>query len=133
VRLRGNIQLRAALLAVVLASAACARGKNSDEAPDPRPDPIPVHVKNENFLDMNVAVIVSGQSRRLGTVQGNSTANFAINWSAANGQPIVITASPIGGKGTASSGQLNVGFGQVIDFRIASVLRQSAASVHDPR
>jgi hypothetical protein len=119
---------------VVLASAACARGKSSaTEELEPRPDPIPVHVKNENFLDMNVAVVVNGQSRRLGTVAGNGNGNFTINWTVANGQTLVLTASPIGGRGSASSGQLNVSVGQVIDFKIASVLRQSVASVHDPR
>jgi hypothetical protein len=128
-------RLSVALFAVVVASAACARGsgKNSEEAPEPRPDPIPVHVKNENFLDMNIAVVVSGQARRLGTVGGNSTADFTISWSVANGQSITLTASPIGGRGSASSGQLNVGVGQVIDFKVASVLRQSVASVHEPR
>jgi hypothetical protein len=125
---------RATAVAVSLASAACARGNSSaTEELEPRPDPIPVHVKNENFLDMNVAVVVNGQSRRLGTVSGNGAGNFTINWSVANGQTIVLTASPIGGRGSASSGQLNVGIGQVIDFKIASVLRQSVASVHDPR
>ena len=35
-----------------------------------------MHVKNENFLDMNVAVVASGVSRRLGQVTGNSSARF---------------------------------------------------------
>jgi hypothetical protein len=133
VTLRLKTRLSAALLAAVLVGAACGRGKNLQDELFPRPDPIPVHVRNENFLDMNVAVVVGGQPRRLGTVAGNSTANFTINWSVANGQTIVLTASPIGGRGSASSGQLNVGVGQVVDFKIASVLRQSVASVHDPR
>jgi hypothetical protein len=82
---------------------------------------------------MNVNVVVGGQSRRLGTVSGNGNGNFTINWSVVNGRTIVLRALPIGGRDSASSGQLNVGIGQVIDFRIASVLRQSVASVHDPR
>jgi hypothetical protein len=135
VKMRVKGRVGAALFAVLLASAACARGSGakSEETPEPRPDPIPVHVRNENFLDMNIAVVVSGQPRRLGTVAGNSTGNFTIAWSVANGQSIILTASPIGGRGSASSGQLNVGVGQVIDFKIASVLRQSVASVHEPR
>jgi hypothetical protein len=135
VKMRVKGRVGAALFAVLLASAACARGSGakSEETPEPRPDPIPVHVRNENFLDMNIAVVVSGQPRRLGTVAGNSTGNFTIAWSVANGQSIILTASPIGGRGSASSGQLNVGVGQVIDFKLASVLRQSVASVHEPR
>lgn len=121
---------RAALIALV-AVAACAR-RHGPETDFDRPDPIPVHVKNENFLDMNVYVVSSGVSRRLGTVSGNGTGNFTIAWSVANGQSFYLTATPIGGRGTASSGSLNVSPGQEIDFKIGSTLRQSAAIVHDP-
>jgi hypothetical protein len=122
---------RAAVIALV-AIAACFRNNAPENEPDPRPDPIPVHIKNENFLDMNVYVVTSGVSRRLGTVSGNSAGDFKINWSVAYGQPVTITATPIGGRGSATTGALNVGIGQMIDFKIASVLRQSVASVHDP-
>jgi hypothetical protein len=126
---------RAALAAcaALIVFAACSRNKGPETEPEPRPDPIPVHVKNENFLDMNIFVVTSGISRRLGTVSGNASGDFLINWSVANGQTVTITASPIGGRGGATSGALSVGIGQVIDFKIGSTLRQSVASVHDPR
>src|SRR4051812_38896498 len=127
---------RVAAMAIValLALAACSHNKNGEEEDiAPRPDPIPVNVHNENYLDMNVFFVVSGVSRRLGTVSGNASNKFTIPWSAANGQTVTVTATPIGGRGQASSGALNIGVGQVIDFKIASVLRQSVASVHDPR
>ena len=125
-------QFRRIAVIALLAIAACARNKGPETEPEPRPDPLPVHIRNENFLDMNVYVVVSGVARRLGTVAGNSTADFTVSWSVANGQPITVTASPIGGRGTATSGALNVGVGQMIDFKIATQLRQSVASVHDP-
>ena len=76
---------------------------------------------------------VGTQSRRLGTVTGNSTARFMIDWSATVGQPIVMSAIPIGGGGRAAASQpLSVGYGQMIYFTVASVLRQSTASVGDP-
>jgi len=109
---------------------ACARNKNQGDYP--RADPIPVHVRNENFADMNVAVVANGISRRLGLVTGNSSADFKIAWSVANGQGLVLTATPIGGRGLAGSGALSVSPGQVIEFKIGSVLRQSTAVVHDP-
>jgi len=49
-----------------------------------------------------------------------------------NGQSISLTATPIGGRGSAGSGALNVSPGQMIDFKIGSVLRQSTATVRQP-
>jgi hypothetical protein len=120
----------AALL--LLLSIGCSHGNQPETDEDPRPEPIPVHVKNENFLDMNVSVVAGGANRRLGTVSGNSAADFKIPWNAANGQGIYFLAVPIGGSGAARSATLNVSPGQVVDFRIASVLRQSVAIAHDP-
>lgn len=122
---------RAAFLSFLLLGACFLRAKPG-EIPEPRPDPIPVRVKNENFLDMNVYAVVSGVQRRLGTVAGNSTANYTIPWSFVNGQGLQMLAVPIGGRGSAASGSLNPGYGQMIDFLIASQLRQSVATVHEP-
>jgi hypothetical protein len=117
--------------ALILVVAACSRKQRSDDF-YPRMDPIPVRVRNENFLDMNVAVVSNGISRRLGLVSGNSSAEFKVDWALANGQGIILTATPIGGRGSAISGSLNVAPGQVIEFKVGSVLRQSTATVHDP-
>ena len=119
-------------LALIVVLAACARNKGHDDDFYPRIDPIPIHVRNENFLDMNVAVVSSGVSRRLGLVAGNSSADFKVDWAVANGQGIALTATPIGGRGVAGSGSLNVSPGQVVEFKIGSVLRQTTAMVHDP-
>ena len=124
--------IRARVIAVLLlAAAACSRGKPG-APPEPRPDPILVHVKNENFLDMNVAVVVSGVSRRLGQVSGNSAADFKIDYMLTVGQSITITATPIGGRGIATSGPLSVSEGQIIEFEVGSTLRQSTATVRNP-
>lgn len=116
---------------VLLAGMACFRGKPGD-TPETRPDPILVHVKNENFLDMNIAVVVSGVTRRLGQVSGNSAADFRIDYMLTVGQSIVITGTPIGGVGIATSGPLNVGEGQMIEFEIGATLRQSTATIRSP-
>jgi hypothetical protein len=117
--------------AIVAALVGCSRHQ-VDTGEDYRPDPIPVHVRNENFLDMNVYVVVSGVARRLGTVTGNSTGDFKIGWSVASGQSIVLRAVPIGGNGSVTSQALSVGEGQEIDFKIASTMRQSTAIVREP-
>jgi hypothetical protein len=112
--------------------AACSHNNQSEDDFDLRPSPIPVHVKNENFLDVNIFVVAGGTNRRLGAVAGNSTGEFTLSWVVANGNGIVLTAVPIGGTGQARSQSLNVSPGQVIDFRVASLLRQSVATVRDP-
>jgi len=124
-------RLRAAALVIVILTA-CSRNKTETDDFYPRADPIPVHVVNENFLDMNVFVVSSGVNRRLGLVSGNSAADFKIAWSFVNGQSISLLATPIGGRGSAGSGSLNVSPGQMIDFKIGSVLRQSTATVRQP-
>src|SRR5207244_3439010 len=99
---------------------------------DPRTEPIPIHVKNENFLDVNIAVVANGVSRRLGQVSGNGTGDFKINWSVANGQSVAVSATPIGGSSRYQSPGLNIRPGQMIEFRVGSVLRQSSAIVREP-
>lgn len=123
---------RCCAVAMTLAAlAGCSRNK-IDTGQDYRPNPIPVHVKNENFLDMNVYVVVSGVARRLGMVTGNGKGDFKIDWNVVYGQSIVLRAIPIGGNGGITSPALNVGEGQEIEFRIASTLRQSTAVVREP-
>lgn len=126
-----HLRVRAAVLMVAIA-AACSHQTDPNAEPEPLPDPVALHVKNENFLDVNVALVVSGSARRLGTVTGNGSGTFSIPWNAANGQLITVTATPIGGRGYATTGSLSVSPGQVIEFRVASLLRQSAVAVHDP-
>ena len=132
--LRGRgARLRLVVLALAVLGA-CARNK-SDEAEadlEPAREPIRVHVRNENFLDVNVAVIASGVSRRLGQVPGNGAADFTVNYNVANGQSIYVSATPIGGNGRYTSPALNVSSGQMIEMRVASTLRQSTVIVREP-
>jgi hypothetical protein len=121
----------AACLALVFVSG-CFRSRIGDQQ-DERPDPIQVRVKNDNFLDVNVFANVAGASRRLGMVTGNTTQVFLVDWLATGGQSLTINAVPIGGRGSASTGALNIGPGQMVDFRVAMVLNQSVVSVHEPQ
>lgn len=125
-------RLRVAAIALIGAAACFHNNPQTEEEIDARPEPIPVHVINENYLDMNVYYVANSVTRRLGTVNGNGTADFSINWTYASTSSIVLMGVPIGGSGRAVSGPLNVGSGQMISFRIASVLRQSVAVVQDP-
>jgi hypothetical protein len=95
----------------------------------PRRAPVAVHVINENFLDMNVAAVISGVSRRLGEVTGNSTRDFTVD--TPYGEPVTLTATPIGARGNYVSNALNVSMGQFIEMHIGSSLRQSSAVLRD--
>jgi hypothetical protein len=85
---------------------------------------IGLHVRNDNFLDMDVYAVSDGLATRLGTVTGNSSRNFVLDASLAN-QDFRIVATPIGGNGRASTGSIAVAPGQTIDFTIGSILRNS--------
>jgi len=126
-----SLRVRAVILTLAMV-AACAHKNSPNEELEPPPDPIALHVKNENFLDMNVYVVSSGASRRLGTVTGNGSGEFSVPWSFGSASGIVLVAQPIGSRGNAQSPSLNVSPGQVVEFKVGSTLRQTTATVHDP-
>jgi hypothetical protein len=86
-------------------------------------------VQNQNFYDMDLYVVSEGLATRVGDVGGNTTARFTLDPSFFPSSELRIIATPVGGNGRASSGPLNVGPGQTINFTIASVLRQSSATI----
>ena len=90
---------------------------------------IGLRVRNDNFLDMDVYAISAGLATRLGTVTGNSRRNFVLDASLANGQDFRIVATPIGGNGRATTGNISVSPGQLIDFTIGSTLSNSSVLI----
>lgn len=87
-----------------------------------------LHVRNNNFLDMDVYAVSAGLATRLGTVTGNGSRNFVLDGSLAT-PDLRIVATPIGGNGRASTGQVLVSPGQTIDFTIGSILRNSTVMI----
>ena len=110
-----------------LAATSCSRtGEAAGEvAPS---SAIGLRVRNNNFLDMDVYAVSAGLATRLGTVTGNSIRNFVLDGSLAT-PDLRIVATPIGGNGRATTGQVLVGPGQTIDFTIGSVLRNSTVVI----
>jgi hypothetical protein len=90
---------------------------------------IGLRVRNDNFLDMDVYAISAGLATRVGTVTGNSRRNFVLDASLADGQDFRIVATPIGGNGRATTGNIAVSPGQLIDFTIGSTLRNSSVII----
>lgn len=124
------MRIRPALVLLATFAVGCVH-RNANEQVEHVP-PITVHVKNENFLDMNVAVVVSGVSRRIGTVSGNASGDFHVAWNLLESQSFSLLATPIGGNGYYLSAPLNVASDQMIEMRIGSQLRQSTVVVHEP-
>ncbi len=130
---RTRTRARLVVLALIVLGA-CAHNQSAEMDMEDEPDhePIRVHVRNENFLDMNISVVSSGIARRLGQVTGNGVGDFTIAYSVANGQSIAVRATPIGGSGSYTSPNLSVGGGQMVEVRLAASLRQSTTVVREP-
>jgi hypothetical protein len=75
--------------------------------------------------------VSDGLATRLGTVNGNNSRIFTLNPSLAV-RDLRIVATPIGGNGQASTGEVIVSPGQTIEFRIGSTLRNSSVSIRSP-
>ena len=126
-RLRILVGILAFGLAVPMASAcAHAAQASGDVAPVTA---IGLRVRNDNFLDMDVYAVSAGLATRLGTVTGNSRRNFVLDASMADGEDFRIVATPVGGNGRATTGNLAVSPGQLIDFTVGSTLRNSSVII----
>jgi hypothetical protein len=124
------------IIAAVFATATLAAGtacwRTREAAGDLAPaTSIGLTVTNQNFSDMDVYAVSDGLATRVGTVTGNTTRSFSLHASLAS-RDLRIVATPIGGNGRASTGEVLVSPGQTIEFRIGSLLRNSSVSVRSP-
>lgn len=117
-----------ATLLFSIVAAGCHRGGFTN-APAGTTGVVGLTVQNQNFYDMDVYVVSEGLATRVGDVTGNSTGRFTLDPSFFPSNELRIIATPVGGNGRASSGQLTVAPGQTIVFTVAAVLRQSSAII----
>jgi len=122
-----SVAVASLLLSIV--TAGCHHGGFTN-APSGSQGAVGLVVQNQNFYDMDLYVVSEGLATRVGDVTGNSTARFTLDPSFFPSTELRIIATPVGGNGRASSGALSVAPGQTITFTIASVLRQSSATIH---
>jgi hypothetical protein len=92
-----------------------------------------VRVENQHFNDMTVWATRPGSQRyRLGNVTGLSTATFKLPRNLVAYGSVNVIAVPIGGRGAARTGQLDISPGETIVFRVQQHLAASSALVEQP-
>jgi hypothetical protein len=127
--MRGKYLLVGLIAATATVSTVSACSRTQEAGGEVAPSTaIGLHVKNDNFLDMDVYAVSSGLATRVGTVTGNSSRTFVLDGSLAD-RDFRIVATPIGGNGRASSGSLAVSPGETVDFTIGSILRNSTVFI----
>ena len=109
---------RLAVLAVLCLAPGCAKPAVDDEDTVPRSETM-VRVENQDFLDMNVYVIRSGQRIRLGHVPGLTTRVLTIPPSlVGGGADLRFLVDPVGSNRTPISHEIFVQPGDVVDLII---------------
>lgn len=102
----------ALLLAGLVASAACSQSRYR---PRPPAEETVLVVRNDNYLDHNIYLLVSGTRIRLGTARGLATTRFVIPERFVFGpSTLQFMADPIGGRATPVSDRVNVSPGDEI-------------------
>jgi hypothetical protein len=125
-----------AIFALALAAAACGGAKDVNGWASPGP-PIPatvVRVENNNWSDVNVYAVRSGQRFRLGTVPSISERVFRLpaGFSIPGGE-VELLVDPIGSSLTHSTGRIMFNPGDEIIWRIENHLPLSSYSLRANR
>lgn len=118
-------------VAIVVAVCGCFRHRAStsaDGAPQLR-SPATLVVKNNNFSDMVVYAVRSGDPIRLGMVTATSSGTFPLEPGLISSGSVHIFATPIGGNGRADSGSVLLSGGQTMTFTIQQNLAASSVLV----
>jgi hypothetical protein len=120
-----------AVALVALIAAGCGRHHVEDE-PDTDPlAPTPLTVTNNNWLDVIVYIYHDGETSRVATVTGASTANYFLPaWMLGHSRSVRLFAHAVGSNSTISTELIHIQSGQFIEWRLESDLAQSAVSVY---
>lgn len=134
-RMKTAVVLSVALTAAGVAGG-CATGRGAgtyDELTSAQPAPehaATVRVENNNWQDVDVYAIRSGQKIRLGMVTSMTSTDFALPASLLTGSPNVqLYIHPIGTNGGYLSQSMLVAAGQTIDLRVENNINLTSYSV----
>jgi hypothetical protein len=121
-----GVALAVAIIGMAVPACRTAGAGNDGYVPDPK---VRLVVKNESISEMGIYAVSDGVSSRVGTVSGFSTKAFAIEPYLLQVTHARIDGMPIGGNDRATTGDLFVSPGQVIEFTIRQTLRTSTVSI----
>ena len=127
--------LRLAAPFALAAAAACASGGHHGQDPNSRPrvyvdsEVVQVQVQSNYVGPLDLYLVSDGVPSRLGDVNGPSVQTFVIDPTQYDVNDLRVVAVPVGGYGRASTGRLNVRRGNIVQFNIAPILRQSATFI----
>lgn len=122
-------QLRVGLIGLLGLSAACGASRASGTSGTVSPsNEIPVQIENQNFSDMNIYVVSSGQRWLLGQAGGLTKTTLTIRNLVRGDGRVRLLAEPIGGAQPVATPTLVVPRGQSIFWTIGSDPATSTAS-----
>ena len=117
-------------VALVAALIACGHERSADPSALPTQDDALLAVTNDHWLDMNIFAVRGGTRQRLGTVPGFKKDTIPLRLTVlSGGTPVRLLAEPIGLQERHLSDAIQVGPGEVVDFRIRSPLNLSSVMV----
>jgi hypothetical protein len=116
--------------ALLLAAPACAHSGGGESKPQVKETTIPAYVEvdNQHPLPMEVYVIGSGITQRLGTVHPGMDSHFTIPVNLIGNGSVRFEARPSGGGQAFRSGDLLLAPGAVVDFSITPQLFNSTVT-----
>ena len=115
----------------LLVGAACASGMNPSRNPETEPDGTAVRVHVTNLYNGPIAVFAVGRgtSYKLGTVLPGFASQFTVRPAMIGQGTVEFVAETGNGEQPVRSGPLLLSPGKTVDFRIATQLLNSSATV----
>ena len=116
--------------ALALGASACDHSRIGSAAGQLAPDnAASLKVTNDNLFAMAIFVVTNGVPVRLGTVMANQAHTFRVDPSLVPTAQLRVLATPIGSTGGATTGTLLIKAGDLVDFRITTMLSQSTTII----
>jgi hypothetical protein len=119
--------LRVVVPALLLTASACAHSGGGEEV-QPTGSPAYVEVVNRHALPMEVSVLGSGSTHRMGTVFPGMSSHLVVPPNLFGNGSVRFEARPSGGGQPFRSGELLLAPGSTVDFVIAAQLFNSTVS-----
>ena len=122
----GKLCARVAILAFVATLVSCAAGPGTERV---GPSDVRLEVDNQNYLDVVVFGLQDHTTTRIGSVTGLSSATFTIPHRLLVLGRVRLLVDPVGSPVAYLTDEVMVNPGDILELRVASVIRMSSWSV----